>query len=317
MKLKPLPTLKAGEKYKKAPMNVSTNMLKKLGADRLVYHTLSDPQYAHLSDDEFREFCERIWFYRGDHERTIQSRMALLREYVPEFREIAKKSGKKIKRAVYKPLEDEETEAIHAAIRKHRKKGDHYSTVIERCMTEWQEFFEQERIKAGPPSETLLIELVEQFSVLVLERAPTEDEIGDYVALTRSYVDKLGRRKAVQKLIQTFLLSSEFAYRNEFGVGTPDEHGRRMLSPRDGSYAIAYALTDQSPDKELVAAVQSGRLNTREDYRREVKRILARRDVHTIIDPILEDKNFADNSTNIPIRELRFFREFFGYPESA
>ena len=62
VQLQPLPTLKEGEKYKKAPMNVSTNMLKKLGADRLVYHTLSDPDYAHLSDDGFREFCERIWF---------------------------------------------------------------------------------------------------------------------------------------------------------------------------------------------------------------------------------------------------------------
>jgi hypothetical protein len=314
--LKPLPTLKDGEKYKKAPMNVATNMLKKLGADWLVYHTLSDPEYAHLDDDEFREFCERIWFYRGDHERTIQSRMALLREYVPEFREIAEKNGKKLKRPAYQPLADEEMEAIHAAIRKHREKGDHYATIIEKCMAEWEESFAQERLEAGPPSDELLAGLVGQLSRLILERAPTAAETGEYVVLAKSYVEKLGRRKAVQKLIQTFLLSSEFAYRNEFGAGPPDEYGRRMLSPRDASYAIAYALTDQSPDDELVAAAESGRLNTREDYKREVERILARRDVNTLIDPILEDKNYHDNSTNIPIRELRFFREFFGYPKA-
>jgi hypothetical protein len=316
VKLKPLPTLKDGEKYKKAPMNVSTGMLKKLEADRLVYHTLSDPQYAHLSDDGFREFCERVWFYRGDHERTIQSRMALLREYVPEFREIAGEAGKKIKRVDYEPLEDSEMEAIRIAIRKHRQKGDHYSTLIGKCMAEWEQSFRQERIDAGLPSDTLLGELVGQLSTLILERPPTADEKADYVPLARSYVEKLGRRKAVQKLIQTFILSSEFAYRNEFGTGGPDAHGRRLLSPRDASYAIAYALTDQSPDEALAAAAKNGRLATRDDYEREVRRLLARRDVHTLIDPILEDKNWSENHTAMPIRELRFFREFFGYPKA-
>ena len=40
----------------------------------------------------------------------------------------------------------------------------------------------------------------------------------------------------------------------------------------------AYALTDSSPDKELAAAAGSGKLNTREDYRREVERML--RELH-------------------------------------
>ena len=33
---------------------------------------------------------------------------------------------RKIKPLVYKPLEDAEMEVIHAAIRKHRRKGDYY-----------------------------------------------------------------------------------------------------------------------------------------------------------------------------------------------
>jgi hypothetical protein len=89
-----------------------------------------------------------------------------------------------------------------------------------------------------------------------------------------------------------------------------------MLSPRDASYAIAYALTDQSPDEELAGAAANGKLNTREDYRREVQRILSKRDVRYIIDPVLADMNYADNTTNSAIRKLRFFREFFGYPAS-
>jgi hypothetical protein len=89
-----------------------------------------------------------------------------------------------------------------------------------------------------------------------------------------------------------------------------------MLSPRDASYAIAYALTDQSPDKELAEAAANGKLNTREDYKREITRTLARRDLHYLIDPNLADRNYRDNVTNAPIRKLRFVREFFGYPKA-
>ncbi len=314
--LQPLPELKEGEKYKKAPMNVSTNMLESLGAAPLVYHTLTDSKFASMSDDEFRAYCERVWFYRGDHERTIQSRMALLREYVPDFRGIAVEQLKRHKKIDYKPLADDEMAAIHEAIQKHRKKGYHYNTLIETCVDDWQQSFAKERKDAGPPSPDVLTKLASQLSLLMLEREPTSEENADYVELTRSYVDKLGQRKAVQKLIQTILLSSEFAYRSELGAGEPDKHGRRMMSPRDASYAIAYALTDQSPDAELVAAAGSGRLNTREDYKREVERLLAKRNVRSLIDPVLEDKSWAENSTDMPIRELRFFREFFGYPKA-
>jgi hypothetical protein len=314
--LQPLPELKAGEKYKKAPIHVSMNMLENLGAAPLAYHTLTDPKLAQMSDDEFRIYCERVWFNRGDHERTIQSRMALLREYLPDFRQNAEAQIKRHKKIDYKPLADEEMAAIRAAIQKHRKKGDHYNNLIDNCFADWQQSFAQQRKDAGPPSSEILTELASQLSKLIIEREPTPAESAEYVALTQSYVEKIGRRKAVQKLIQTFLLSTEFAYRNELGAGETDEHGRRMMSPRDASYAIAYALTDQSPDAELVAAATSGRLNTREDYKREVERLLARRDVRSLIDPILEDKSWAENSTAMPIRELRFFREFFGYPKA-
>ncbi|QTN33318.1 DUF1588 domain-containing protein [Akkermansiaceae bacterium] len=314
--LQPLPELKEGEKYKKAPMGVSTGMLEKLGAAPLVYHTLTDPNLSQMSDDELRGYFERVWFYRGDHERTIQSRMAILREYVSDFRGIAQEQLRRHKKIEYTPLADEEMAVIRASIQQHRKKGDRYNTLIDECVTDWEQSFAQQRKDAGPPSPETLTALAGQLSGLILEREPTPAETSEYVALTQSYVEKLGRRKAVQKLIQTFLLSTEFAYRNELGAGEPDEHGRRMMSPRDASYAIAYALTDQSPDAELVAAATSGRLNTREDYKREVERLLARRDVRSLIDPILEDKSWAENTTDMPIRELRFFREFFGYPKA-
>ncbi len=306
--------LSAGETYKKAPFHVAQNMMKELDGESTVNRLLLDPQYAKMSDAEFRTLCEQTWFYYGDHERKIQGRMAILRDYMPELREQAVKTRGKNKPPVYQPLTDAELKIVQATVKKHRQTGDHYAAIVAKCVTEWEQEFEQARIAAGPPSDELLIALVNQLSGQILERSPTATEADSYVALTKSYVNKLGKLKAIQKLIQTFILSSEFAYRQEFGSGPADTYGRRLLSPHDASYAIAYALTDQSPDQELVTAEEQGKLQTREDYRREVMRILKKRDVTYVIDPILADKNYQDNTTNTAIRKLRFFREFFGYP---
>ncbi len=315
VELKAFKTLEEGETYKKAPFHVAQNMLKGLEGETTVYQSLLNPEHEKKSDDEFRDLCERIWFYHGDHERKIQGRMTILRDYMPDIRQNLTKNGRKFKRLVYKPLDDAEMGLLQTSIMKHRKQGDPYTAIIDKCMAEWEQSFAQLRVQAGPPSDQLLSELVDQLSLQILERSPTAAETEQYLALSKSYVYKLGNLKAIQKLIQTFILSSEFVYRQEFGSGEPDEHGRRMLSPRDASYAIAYALTDQSPDEELVQAVQSGRLNTKKDYEREVTRILLKRDAYYLIDPILADKNYQDNTTDTAIRKLRFFREFFGYPK--
>lgn len=316
VELKPIEKPADGETYKKAPIHVAQNMLKDLEGDKLVYTSLIDPKFQNMSDDEFRNYCERQWYYAGDFERTIQGRMAILREYMPEMREIALKDAKKFVPQKTLPLSSEEIEFIKATILKHRSKGDYYKDIIAKCVKDWETEFEKQRIAAGPPSDQLLGELMDQLGVRILERPLESNEKAEYVALAKSYIEKLGKLKAIQKIIQTFILTTEFSYRNEFGSGTPDEHGRTMLSPRDASYAIAYALTDQSPDAELVAAANNGKLNTREDYKREVLRLLAQRDKNYIIDNILEGYNYSDNTTDLPIRKLRFFREFFGYPNA-
>ncbi|MFT5904555.1 MAG: hypothetical protein ACI9E1_000139 [Cryomorphaceae bacterium] len=315
--LKEVKKLAKGEKYKKAPIHVALGMMSKLKGAGVIHQFLLDPQDEQKSDTELREMCELVWFYFGDYERDIQGRMTILRDYMPELRDqVIKDKGRRIKPLTYKPLTDTEMKVIKESIMKHRKKGDHYNEIIEKCLADWKKDFEQERIAAGPPSDQLLSDLVGQLSVQILERAPTTTEADEYLALSKSYIIKLGKLKAIQKLTQTFILASEFSYRQEFGAGSADKHGRRMLSPRDASYAIAYALTDQSPDADLVIAAKTGKLTNREDYKREVLRMLKKRDIHYFIDPILADKNYQDNSTNVAIRKLRFFREFFGYPSA-
>ena len=254
--------------------------------------------------------CEREWFNSGVHERSIQIRQNFMRgnksELIRRFKLLPKPSEVKA------PKPPADSELINAALRKHRKAGDTYSAIIAKCMGGWAEEFKQERLKTQPLSDTQIGDLVEQLFTKIIERAPSGQEKAEYSTLTKSYVQKLGTGKAINKLSQSMILRSDIVYRFEFGEGQADEHGRKMLSPRDASYAIAYALTDSSPDKLLVEAANSGRLNTREDYRREVQRMLKARDQYYVIDGAVPIA--IDSFTDLPIRKLRFFREFFGYP---
>lgn len=252
--------------------------------------------------------CERDWFYFGVNPRTIQLRIAFMRNYLDELPKRMPKQNV----AASKPPAEAELAIIRAALLKHRQAGDTYSAIIVKCLAEWSDGFTREREKTSITDDTYG-KLVDQLFTKIIERSPTPQELTEYTALTKSYTPKVGNEKAIERLIQTLILRTDFVYRHEFGSGDPDEHGRQLLAPYDASYALAYALTDSSPDKELQEAVKNGTLNIREDYRREVERMLKNRSQYYIIDETVERAGH-DSFTNLPIRKLRFFREFFGYP---
>ena len=163
--------------------------------------------------------------------------------------------------------------------------------------------------------EEILAAVQAQFDC-VLQRKATAEELAKYLALTRDAINLSGNMDGLQQMLVAVLLESEFLYRLEFGAGEPDEYGRRMLSPREASYAVSYALGDRNPDPDLVKAAEEGRLLTKDDYRREVERLL-KNDIYYRgqIDPSLNGKHYRSNETSHP-RIVRFFREFFGYPGS-
>jgi hypothetical protein len=118
-------------------------------------------------------------------------------------------------------------------------------------------------------------------------------------------------------MLVTVLLQSEFLYRQEFGAGEQDAHGRQKLSPHEASYAIAYAVSDRVPDAELVKAVSADRLITKDDYLREITRLLNdKRTFYDEIDPTLNGIHLRSHKVTHP-KITRFFREFFGYPASV
>ena len=281
-----------------------------------VYRGIAAYSGEGVTFEQIIEKCEREWFTFGVHEKRLRARVTLMKVLMKQWEmaliteDVMKRN---IRKPIYSPLADSEMEIITVSIKKHRKKGDRYQQIIDKCITDWEQTFQRERLASGQVDEGQVGELVDEMCNKILERQPTEQEAQDIIALTSVYMKTLGNQQAIGKLIETLILSSEFVYRFEFGRGQSDDHGRRMMSPRDASYALSYALTDSSPDDELVAAVKRGELRTREDYRREVVRMLNKRDQYYVIDETVQKSGFNSSITNTPIRKLRFFREFFGY----
>lgn len=166
------------------------------------------------------------------------------------------------------------------------------------------------------PTEEELVAAIHAQYECVLQRQANEQELASHLKLFRAGIQLAGNQAGLRQMLISVLLKSEFLYRHEFGAGEPDQFGRRKLSPREAAYAIAYAISDYVPDQELMRAAKEGRLETAEDYRREVNRLLD--DKATFrgpIDPTLSGLHLGSHQVSHP-KIVRFFREFFGYPAS-
>jgi hypothetical protein len=169
------------------------------------------------------------------------------------------------------------------------------------------------RKQEAPTDEEIRAAVQTQFG-LVLRRPATDAELREYHTLTRNAMKTAGNTEGLRQMLKAVLLESEFLYRMEFGAGKPDEFGRVPLAPREAAQAIAYALGDRGPDPQLLKAADSGKLTTKADYEREVRRLLAdEKYFRGPVDPTLNGQDIVSHVTSHP-KLIRFFREFFGYP---
>lgn len=129
---------------------------------------------------------------------------------------------------------------------------------------------------------------------LALHREPKSGELEGLLSLARKTEREAGLDQALQSVFTAVLLKPEAVYRFEVGDGKPDGFGRVPLSPYELKHAIAYALTDSTPDEALEKAAAEGKLARHAEVRPHVERLL------------------ADLETSSP-RLLRFFQEYFEY----
>lgn len=164
------------------------------------------------------------------------------------------------------------------------------------------------------PSEQQLTDAIQTQFQSVLNREANPVELTRYLSLLRSTIELGGNQNGLRQMLVSVLLESEFLYRHEFGSGEPDEYGRVPLASAEAAQAIAYALGDRGPDALLQQAADEGRLSTKDDYQREVKRLLADDEwFNGPVDAGLSGKNMRSHVATHP-KLVRFFREFFGYP---
>lgn len=193
----------------------------------------------------------------------------------------------------------------------------------------------------GPVSPETFAEALDVTFALFLRRRPNESEYENYWNNVFQKNVELGNQMAMQAVLIYVTLTPEFVYRMELGLGETDDQGRRFLSPQELTYAIQYAFhnkpafgideietvdvytkrseapiqkTMSTPrpawaagHSSLVKEMQAGKLNTRADVERVVRKIL-----DTPENNWVTTHNRSYLSTTHP-RILQFFREFFGY----
>ncbi|QDT62235.1 hypothetical protein SV7mr_47820 [Stieleria bergensis] len=126
-------------------------------------------------------------------------------------------------------------------------------------------------------------------------RPPSKSESERYLEIAQQTIDKLGKEEGVMLGLSAIFLDRDALFRSELATsGKPDEHGRVMLKDWELGLAVNHALSYIQPDEQLQQAIQDGRMRTKEDVYREVKRML------------------EDPSIRKP-RVTRFFRDYFDY----
>ena len=176
----------------------------------------------------------------------------------------------------------------------------------------WREFDELVHAE-GIPSEALRTEAVRRAFQLMLYREPTEAEVQRHAhGFLKQAIEIGGATAGLETFLTALILSPEFVYRQEMGLGPQQPDGRRMLAPREIAFALAYALTDSPPDEPLLKAVREGRLSTKTDVEREARRLLeADTRPYWSYEINHTFEKHVDACPNP--RVLRFFRQFFGY----
>lgn len=173
----------------------------------------------------------------------------------------------------------------------------------------------------GLPSDAEMRAVLDFAIRLLLQRQTNENDRTRYIdGFVRPNCEIAGREVALSGMLTTIMMSPEFLFRMELGLGEELPDGRRMLAPREIAHALSFALFDYVDPKTLAAA-DTSKLTTRDDVAREFRRMLndPDRGVRGAAGKHLWVTGKGAGITNAKLIEaayprlLRFFREYFGY----
>ncbi|MGB1709211.1 MAG: hypothetical protein ACPHF4_15375, partial [Rubripirellula sp.] len=81
-----------------------------------------------------------------------------------------------------------------------------------KCLDDWSATFAASHSSAAGKDDTLITELIQELYAHIHERRPTDEEVSENRQQFKLHTAKLDRQKAIGKLIESMLLSTEFAY---------------------------------------------------------------------------------------------------------
>ncbi len=165
-----------------------------------------------------------------------------------------------------------------------------YSTKVARPLTPVYEL-----MKDSTHTDERLLAAVDYLFEALTFRPPTPSESEEYLLILKDAIEKIGKKDGVMMGLSAIFLDRDALFRPELAeTAKPDRHGRMMLQDWELGLALNHALRYLKPDEALRQAVIEGRMRTRGDVAREVKRML------------------DDDRIRKP-RILRFFREYFDH----
>ncbi|MFK7852127.1 MAG: DUF1588 domain-containing protein [Akkermansiaceae bacterium] len=200
------------------------------------------------------------------------------------------------------------------AIRDYSAMSSVDQSTVQMVLINAEQFFEERETKGEfkefaddkptPNEEVLELTVVNEFRRIV-GRVPTTDDKEKYLVFLKESIETGGNMDGLKTMVKAIFLKPEAIYRMEFGLGGVDKHGRRHLSPEEIVQALAYALTDVSPDKNktLWKAYQDDSLNTKADVAKIVRELLE------------EDPGNWSRPTRPRI--MRFFEQYFGFDKAG
>jgi hypothetical protein len=98
--------------------------------------------------------------------------------------------------------------------------------------------------------------LIQQYQN-VLRRTPSDEELSKLLALLDRIDKQLGEPYGLQAAYASIILKPETIFRFEGASAEPDANGLIQLSSRELAHALAYAITDRPPERELLATFES------------------------------------------------------------
>lgn len=125
------------------------------------------------------------------------------------------------------------------------------------------------------PADLCARKALERFGKLAYRRSLSEDEKTRYFAYFDTLYREEGFDSAISALLQMMLQSPHFLYRTELGRPDDDGDGVVALTGPELATRLSYLVWGSLPDDVLVAAGETGLLDTAEGIRDQVLRMLA------------------------------------------